>query len=284
MATKSDWLLTLDKPETTADKLERLFRREIRSLESAVQRVAKGERAAAREYIVWWRLLTNRVLALIRDQRPDLVTEGPGGQLLLVDIKGDPIEVTSERLLAVGPTAPFSGWVAPLGLGRGIAVRLVAEVRECVPGAVPLVPPAGLCVHWASGNAMRRALQLLGHALAEAAGADDPGTKSAPLLKRVMELFELDRTELARLFGVKRQAVEQWERRGVPADRQAKLATIVAIGELLDQKLRPGLLPGVARRTAPAYRGRTMLQMIAVNRHEELLKSIRESFDWAATA
>lgn len=268
----------------TADRLERLFGREIRFLESAVRRVAKGERSAAREYLSCWRLLANRVLGLIRDQRPDIVAEGPGGQLLLIDIKGDRVDVTSERLLAVGLTAPFSGWVARLGLGRGIAVRLVAEIRECIPGAVPLVPPAGLGVHWASGEAMRRALQLFGHALAEEAGADDPGTKSAPLLKRVMELFELDRTELASLFGVKRQAVEQWERRGVPADRQAKLATIVAIGQLLHQKLRPGLLPGVARRKASVYQGGTMLQMIAEDRHEELLKSIRESFDWAATA
>lgn len=272
------------RPRVTAGRLERLFGREIRSLESAVRRVAQGERSAAREYLACWRLLTNRVLGLIRDQRPDIVAEGPGGQLLLIDIKGHRVDVTSERLLAAGLTAPFSGWVARLGLGRGIAVRLIAEIRECVPGAVPLVPPAGLGVHWASGEAMRRALQLFGHALAEEAGADDPGTKSAPLLKGVMELFELDRTELASLFGVKRQAVEQWERRGVPADRQAKLATIVAIGQLLRQKLRPGLLPGVARRKASAYQGRTMLQMIAEDRHEELLKSIRECFDWAATA
>jgi DNA-binding XRE family transcriptional regulator len=99
-----------------------------------------------------------------------------------------------------------------------------------------------------------------------------------------MELFELDRTELARLFGVRRQAVEQWERRGVPADRRGKLATIVALGELLARRLRPGLLPGVARRAAGAYGGLTMLEMIRRDRHDALLEDVRKSFDWATTA
>jgi hypothetical protein len=83
---------------------------------------------------------------------------------------------------------------------------------------------------------------------------------------------------------VRRQAVEQWERRGVPTERQAKLATTVAIGELRRRKLRAGLLPGVARRPAGAYRGRTMLEMIEQDHHDELLQDIRRSFDWATTA
>jgi hypothetical protein len=99
-----------------------------------------------------------------------------------------------------------------------------------------------------------------------------------------MQLFGLDRTEVALLFGVTRQAVEQWEQRGVPAERQAKVLTIQAIGELLARKLRPGTLPGVARRRAEAYRGGTMLDMIAQDQHEALLEDVRASFDWAATA
>ena len=282
---KADRLLNSHKAEAAAEELEKFFGVEIRSLESALYRAAKGERAAAREYLLSWRRLTHKVLALIQDRRPDIIVEGPGGQLLIVDVKGQPIEVTPERLLAVAPTAPFSAWVGRVGLGRGIALRLLAEIRECVPKATPLVPEAGLRTHWASTEGMRTAWRLLEAELAENVEADDqPRPKSAALLKRIMELFELDRTELAKLFGVKRQAVEQWERRGVPADRQAKLATIVAIGELLAQKLRSGLLPGVARRPAPAYEGKTMLQMIADERHEELLDGIRRSFDWAATA
>lgn len=199
-------------------------------------------------------------------------------------MRGDPVETTLDRLLAVGALAPCSGWVARVGLGRGIALRLLAEVREEVPGSIPLVPKAGLGAHWAPGDAVRTAVRLIERALGEQPEEDGRPAGSAALLKRAMELFELDRTELAKLFGVRRQAVEQWERRGVPAERRAKLATTVAIGELLAQKLRPALLPGVARRPAPAYQGRTMLEMIGQDRDDELLEDVRGSFDWATTA
>jgi DNA-binding transcriptional regulator YiaG len=280
----ADWLLTLEQPDGAAEELQRFFGGEIHSLETTVMRAAGGEWKAAREYVVSWRRLTNLILSRIREEHPDLVVEGPSGQLLIIDVKGDPIEFTTDRLLAIGAAAPFSGWVARVGLGRGIALRLLAEVRECVPGAVPLVPEPGLSMHWASGEAMRTALLLLESALVDETAREAPLTKSPVLLKRVMELLELDRTELAGLFDVKRQAVEQWEQRGVPVDRQAKLVTIVAIVELLGQRLLPSVLPGVVRRKAPAYQGRSMLQMIAEDKHEALLESIRESFDWATTA
>jgi DNA-binding XRE family transcriptional regulator len=277
-------LLTLKKPEAAAEELERHFPVEIRSLEDSIRRASRGDWLAAREYVTHWRRLADGLLALLHRQRPDLVIEGSDGRLLILDVKGDPVETTLDRLLAVGALAPCSGWVARVGLGRGIALRLLAEVREEVPGAIPLVPKAGLGAHWAPGDAVRTAVRLIERALGEQPEEDGRPAGSAALLKRAMELFELDRTELAKLFGVRRQAVEQWERRGVPAERRAKLATTVAIGELLAQKLRPGLLPGVARRPAPAYQGRTMLEMIEQDRHDELLEDVRGSFDWATTA
>jgi hypothetical protein len=203
---------------------------------------------------------------------------------VIVDVKGDPVETTQDRLLAIAAVAPCSGWVALTGLGRGIALKLLAEIREAVPGSGPLVPEAGLCAHWASGDALRTAMRLIERASIEQSEDDQRPTGSAALLRRAMELFELDRTQLATLFGVRRQAVEQWERRGVPAERRAKLATTVAVGELLARRLRSGLLPGVARRPAPAYQGRTMLEMIQRDRHDDLLEDVRKSFDWATTA
>ena len=277
-------LLTLKKPSAAADELERHFPAEIRALEETLRRASMGDWPAACEYVTQWRRLANGLLALLRRRRPDLVLEGPAGQFQIVDAKGDPVETTLDRLLAVAVVAPCSGWVAQAGLGRGMALKLLAELREGVPGAIPLVPKAGLCTHWAPGGSVKTALRLIERALAARADDEEQSAGSATLLKRAMELFELDRTELARLFGVRRQAVEQWERRGVPAERRAKLATMVASGELLARRLRPGLLPGVARRSAPAYRGRTMLEMIRRDRHDEPLEDARKSFDWATTA
>jgi DNA-binding transcriptional regulator YdaS (Cro superfamily) len=104
------------------------------------------------------------------------------------------------------------------------------------------------------------------------------------LLDEIQDVFALSGTELGRLFGVSRQAVDQWRARGVPAARQEKAATVAAAGDLLRRSLKPERIPGVARRPAVAYGGLTMLEMIERDRHRELLDLVRASFDWATAA
>jgi hypothetical protein len=97
-------------------------------------------------------------------------------------------------------------------------------------------------------------------------------------------VFQLSKSELARLFGVTRQAVDGWLAHGVPGERQEKLATLLALADLLERKLKGERIPGVARRRADAYGGRSMLELIAEDRHRELLDLTRTSFDWSAAA
>lgn len=104
------------------------------------------------------------------------------------------------------------------------------------------------------------------------------------LLDRAQEVLQLTTSDLARLYGVSRQAVDQWHARGIPAAHQQKAAAVAAVADLLSHRLKPERIPGIARRPAGAYGGRTMLEMIAENRHLELLDEVRRSFDWAATA
>jgi hypothetical protein len=99
-----------------------------------------------------------------------------------------------------------------------------------------------------------------------------------------MEAFDLSKSELGRLFGVSRQAIDGWLVKGVPSERQEKLATLLAVTDLLERKLKAGRLPGIARRAAAAYDGQTMLDLMAADRHDELLAKVRESFDWASAA
>ena len=70
----------------------------------------------------------------------------------------------------------------------------------------------------------------------------------------------------------------------MPQARKPKVNTVLNIAELLERQLKPGRLPAVARRKAPAYGGRSILEMIGADQHEALLQRIRDSFDWAATA
>jgi hypothetical protein len=104
------------------------------------------------------------------------------------------------------------------------------------------------------------------------------------LIDQIAELFALNRTELAGLFGMRRQAIDRWRTHGIPGSRQEKLAAIAAIGDLLDHHLKTERIPGIARRPAEAYNGLTMLEMIATDRHLELLESVRASFDFSRAA
>ena len=109
-------------------------------------------------------------------------------------------------------------------------------------------------------------------------------TTSAPMLVRISDVFGLSHTDLGRLFGVSRQAVSQWIEDETPAARLGKVLAVVQIADLLAVNLIADRIPAVARMPAEAYGGRTMLQMIAQDRHQELLTSVRDSFDWSQTA
>ena len=103
-------------------------------------------------------------------------------------------------------------------------------------------------------------------------------------LARLMAGWQLSVSDMARLFGVTRQAVQQWLDNGVPPARQPKLLQVLRIGDLLERNLQPSRIPAVVRSDAGAFGGRSMLELIARDRHQELLDSVERSFDWASTA
>jgi transcriptional regulator with XRE-family HTH domain len=103
-------------------------------------------------------------------------------------------------------------------------------------------------------------------------------------LERLMAAWQLSISDVARLFGVARQAVQQWLGDGAPAARQPKLATILRIADLLDRNLLPERVPGAVRTPAAACGDRSMLQAIAEDDHDEVHEAVARSFDWASTA
>jgi DNA-binding transcriptional regulator YdaS (Cro superfamily) len=254
------WILAEGEVTHLADHLEVDFGRELDELESSLHAAGRGSSGDARRFLRIWSELAARLI------------ERAG----VIELKRYALEI----LLESAPTAAFSPWVSELGLRRGLALRLVAELRAFVSRSEPLRSPRVEWSPWAKPDELRTALRLLRNALVHEVA---PQLESSPL-ERVMDLFGLDRTELARLFGVSRQAVGQWLMRGVPPERAAKLTAVLSTGELLNRKLRPGVLPGVARRPAEAYGGKSMLELITADRHDWLLDDARASFDWAASA
>jgi hypothetical protein len=171
-----------------------------------------------------------------------------------------------------------SPWVAMYGLPRGLALRMLAVLRQdLAPQVPPLVPPPAALV---SAEAMWRQETDWGPWLARVEAALEAEPLSGP--EQIRKAFGLSDAELARLFGVSRQAVSQWGT--VPASKRAKAATVLSIADILTYRLKPGRLPMVARKPAAAYGGLTMLDMIAADRHEELLGLTRASFELAASA
>jgi hypothetical protein len=242
-------------------------------------RALEGSAEATREYVRCYHLLMLRVLDEAHRARPDVVVRTADGHLALMDVKGTPRRAPVEALETASAEAPFGPWTARFPLEEAVALDLASRVRQLIGlRALELVAAdrgVGEVVDVDDLTARRFLRRVRFH-------LNHPDEEHP--LRRLMDAFELSKTELGSLFGVRRQAVDQWLERGVPSERQEKVQTLVGIADLLERKLKPGRLAGVARRPADAYGGKTMLELIAADQHRELLELVRESFDWASAA
>jgi transcriptional regulator with XRE-family HTH domain len=214
----------------------------------------RGEERAARRYARAWRLLVRSVL---EQEAPD--APAAAGRVL-------------EHLAL---TAPFSPWVAARGPADGSLAAVVSELRGMLPGMTPLpAPRVSTAAPLPDDLDYTRFSRFV---LLELSGA---GTG----LQSLLASWELSVTDLARLFGVRRQAVQQWLQDGVPPSRQPKLAAVLRIADLLERNLLPQRIPAVVRSPSPAYGDVSMLDAIAGDRHGQVLQLVRRSFDWSWSA
>lgn len=248
----------------------------IDDLERVVPEAARGREQATRRYVGLWRLLEHRLLAAIQDARPDLVIQRDN-ELVLMDIeRGQPAAINAV-FDSWALEAPFTRWAGEFGAGLGSALSLVAELREHLPDEQPLWlvnrrSPTGR-VEW-DELAARRFVRTASTFLAS----------GPPPLPRIAQAFGLNQTELGRLFGVSRQAASQWLEEGPPTGRAGKVNAVARIADVLERNLRAERIPGIVREPAEANGGLTMLEMIERDRHDELLRLVTATFDWATTA
>jgi hypothetical protein len=278
---------TMTRSPLFAGNLQRV-RRALRELDGGellprlgtqLEHALEGSAEATREYVRSYHVLTLRVLDEAHRARPDVVVRTADGHLALTDAKGTPRRAPVEALETAAAEAPFGPWTSRLPLEEAVALDLASRVRQLIGlralEPAPVDPGHGEVVDVDDLTARRFLRRVRFH-------LNHPDDEHP--LRRLMDALDLSKTELGSLFGVRRQAVDQWLERGVPPDRQEKVMTLVAICDLLERKLKAGRLAGVARRPADAYGGRTMLEMIAADRHRELLELVRHSFDWASAA
>lgn len=267
--------LQSDDPQDIERVCEDTFRKERESFSRIVPLALSGNRRAAFVYVALWRQMKDSVLRSMHENQPDLVIR-VGDRLYIADVKRWPASASSLLLDIEALEAPFSTWIATTSdVGVGTCAALIQKVREITPGLHPLALAVNELPHWERSDAQIRAFRRhVNSALAE----------SDPDLERTKEVFDLSLTQLGELFGVSRQAVSQWLEVGVPEDRLEKVATVGSIADLLEYRLRTERIPGVVRREASAYGGISALEMIRQDRHDELLASVKSSFEWSVPA
>jgi hypothetical protein len=281
MTTVRDRLLTASDPRVVARAAVNVGGEAIAQIEATLPGALAGQSGQVRAYVHAYRTLTDRVLDAAADAGVEFLSVDENGHAsFVVQAKSRRWHPSAGRwmkpaLEREAMSVPFSGWVGTLGVGQGTAGAVAALVRASLPGMEPIAPPNGRVPDWDLNEVQ---LVRFSHAvLDELSAADRP-------LEHISDTVGLTRTELAALFGVRRQAVDQWEVRGVPPERQEKLATLGEIADLLAAKLKRERIPGVVRRPAAAYGDRSILDAIAGGDEELVLEQLREAFDWASAA
>lgn len=205
----------------------------------------RGDERAARRYARAWRDLVAALLA----EHP----EAPAAAAPVLD--------------HLALTAPFD----PAGPQHA----LMSAASGIISGMALSAPPPRAAITTLPGTADYQRFSR--YVLSEVSGA---GTG----LESLLAAWQMTVTEMATLFGVRRQAVGQWLDDGVPVVRLPKLATMLRVAELLERNLLSERIPAVVRAPSDRWKGATMLDLIAAHRHEELLVDVARSFDWAASA
>jgi DNA-binding XRE family transcriptional regulator len=279
MTRVAERVLTGVRADSVASAAEKIAGESIAEIEAALPKALAGDRSSVRTYLHAFNHMADEMVDAINEARPNLILLAPMQHRALdsgpkAEAGGAPW--IRSVLEGEAMRAPFSDWVGTMGSGRGVALAFVSSLRQTLPDVKPLQAPARMRLpDWDLEN---RDVIRFYRAIADLLEASEMP------LERIQRLLNLNRTEMAALFGVSRQAVEKWESQGVPADRTEKLSTIAAIVDLLEAQLKPDRIPGVARRSASGYGDRSILEAIAAGDDDMVLAELRNAFDWAATA
>lgn len=99
-------------------------------------------------------------------------------------------------------------------------------------------------------------------------------------LGRILQVWGLNQSEAAKLFGVTRQAMSKWLARGVPSERAQAIADLAAATDLLVRHVKRDRIPAVVRRSAPALDGLSLVELSAASRTHDVLEACRSMFDF----
>lgn len=221
------------------------------ALDAVIPRAMQGDLRATRRFATYYLLVADELGTIVAEVKRTI-----------------PVGVVTSVLRHQIYVVPFE---APSQDGYGVVLAMV-NIARSVAGA-PREP-----LEWKMGDATGywRFSKATDQVLFER-------TSSQPL-ERAMKILKLTASEMGRLLGVSRQAVEKWMVSGVPAERSARITTMDEIATVLHQHLRQGAVPGVVRKEADAFEGGTILEALARGQEQDVLDRVKASFDYATVA
>jgi len=102
--------------------------------------------------------------------------------------------------------------------------------------------------------------------------------RASHALTRILDTWGLSQSQAAEIFGISRQAISKWLKRGAPADRAGSIADLSAATDLLVHFLKRDRIPAVVRRKAAACGNRSLLQLFESGDTQAVLAACRAMF------
>jgi hypothetical protein len=104
-----------------------------------------------------------------------------------------------------------------------------------------------------------------------------------PALDEIRRIFGLSEAELGDLFAVRRQSIEDWRRRGVPAARRATLEQIAGLARALERELIPTHIPEVVRTRDAWLSNKNILETIETGGVERVYGYLHRLFSYSGS-
>ncbi len=105
-------------------------------------------------------------------------------------------------------------------------------------------------------------------------------TPAAQTLGQIQSTFGLSEGELADLFSLSRQAVQQWRIRGVPNNRMADVDRIRELTRILKRRLIAKRLPQIVRTPSRGLQGHTLLETLKLHGVDRVYRYLEELYSY----
>ena len=104
--------------------------------------------------------------------------------------------------------------------------------------------------------------------------------RGAALLDRIRNTLGLHESELADLFGVRRQSIQEWRTKGVPVARRASVERLVDLTRVLRDEIVESRIPEIVRTPDEWLDGKNMLETIEQRGVDPIYAYLRRLFSY----